>query len=152
MLARTPGMEHRMRRAAILAATAAAALGGAPALAGPYADYGGRELYQRFCASCHGSSGFGDGPVADSLEVVVPDLTRMYQRSGGSFPEERVRRIVDGRQVYPVHGTRHMPVWGQELWVEQGASPAAEAEVRGMVDRLVAYLRSIQQAGAGDGQ
>lgn len=143
-----------MRRAltvAILAATAAV-LAGAPAVAGPYADYGGRELYERFCASCHGDTGFGDGPVADSLDVIVPDLTRMYQRSGGSFPEERVRRIIDGRQVYPVHGSRYMPVWGQALWVEAGATPEAAAEAQGMVDRLVGYLRSIQQGGAGDGQ
>jgi hypothetical protein len=151
IMARTSCMEHRMRRATTLTA-AALVLASAPAVAGPYADYGCRELYQRFCASCHGAAGLGDGPVADSLRVVVPDLTRMYQRGGGSFPEERVRRIIDGRQVYPVHGTRHMPVWGQELWIEQGATPAAEAEVRGMVDRLVDYLRSLQRGGTGDGQ
>lgn len=143
-----------MRRAATVAflAATAAILAGVPAHAGPYADYGGRQLYERFCASCHGGTGFGDGPVADSLDVIVPDLTRMYQRNGGSFPEERVRRIIDGRQVYPVHGSRFMPVWGQALWVEAGATPEAAAEVQGMVDRLVGYLRSIQQGGAGDGQ
>jgi len=113
--------------------------------AGPYAEYSGRQLYERFCASCHGEAGFGDGAVAPSLKVMVPDLTRMYQRSGGKFPEERVRRIIDGRQVYPVHGTRFMPVWGQELWIEEGASQQADDEVKKMVDRLVDYLRSIQQ-------
>lgn len=113
--------------------------------AGPFAEYSGRELYTRFCASCHGDAGFGDGPVAPSLKVLVPDLTRMYRRSGGRFPEERVRRIIDGRQTYPVHGTRLMPVWGQELWIEEGATAEAEAETRRLVDRLVEYLRSIQQ-------
>lgn len=118
---------------------------GAAGAESPYAAYGGRELYERFCASCHGEAGFGDGPVAPALKVIVPDLTRLYQRSGGRFPEELVRRIIDGRQVYPVHGSRFMPVWGQELWVEQGANAAAGAEVERMVDRLVDYLRSIQQ-------
>lgn len=115
------------------------------AFAGPYSDFTGRQLYARFCASCHGEAGFGDGPVAPALQVVVPDLTRMYQRNSGTFPEERVRRIIDGRQVYPVHGSRFMPVWGQELWLEEGANPQAAAEVGRMVDRLVDYLRSIQQ-------
>jgi mono/diheme cytochrome c family protein len=83
------------------------------------------QLYERFCASCHGEAGFGDGPVAPALKVMIPDLTRMYQRNGGKFPEERVRRIIDGREVFPIHGSRYMPVWGQELWVEQGASQQA---------------------------
>jgi mono/diheme cytochrome c family protein len=133
-----------MREAATLIAVFTV-LAGAPAHAGPYADYTGRQLYERFCASCHGEAGFGDGPVAPALKVMIPDLTRMYQRNGGKFPEDRVRRIIDGREVYPVHGTRFMPVWGQELWIEQGASQQADAEVGKMVDKLVDYLRSIQQ-------
>jgi mono/diheme cytochrome c family protein len=120
-------------------------LAGGTAVAETFSDYTGRQLYGRFCASCHGEAGFGDGPVAPSLKVMVPDLTRLYQRSGGQFPEDRVRRIIDGRQVYPVHGTRYMPVWGQELWVEGGASQQADAEVKKIVDKLVGYLRSIQQ-------
>ena len=132
-----------MRTAAMIAAFSCFA--SATALAGEFSDYSGRQLYERFCASCHGEAGFGDGPVAPALKVMVPDLTRMYQRSGGKFPEERVRMIIDGRQVYPIHGTRYMPVWGQELWVEQGASQQADADVKKMVDRLVDYLRSIQQ-------
>ena len=117
----------------------------AAASADEFSAYTGRQLYERFCASCHGEAGFGDGPVAASLKVVVPDLTRMYQRNGARFPEERVRKIIDGRQLYPVHGTRYMPVWGQELWVEEGADAKAEANVGKIVDKLVDYLHSIQQ-------
>lgn len=133
-----------MRTPAIFLALLAG-LSSASLQAGPYGEYTGRQLYERFCASCHGEAGFGDGAVAPALKVMVPDLTRMYQRSGGKFPEERVRRIIDGREVYPVHGTRFMPVWGQELWIEAGASDEAAAEVARLVDRLVEYLRSIQQ-------
>lgn len=75
-------------------------------------SYSGAELYQRFCASCHGYSGFGDGPVASQLKVSVPDLTRIAKRHGGVFPAEDVRRIIDGRSVHMAHGTRTMPVWG----------------------------------------
>ncbi len=132
-----------MRATATVAVFALMASGAA--LAGPFGDYTGRQLYERFCASCHGDAGFGDGPVAPSLKVMVPDLSRLYQRHGRKFPEEQVRKIIDGRQLYPVHGTRYMPVWGQELWVEEGASQQADAEVKKIVDRLVEYLRSIQQ-------
>jgi mono/diheme cytochrome c family protein len=116
-----------------------------PAWAGTFDDYTGRQLYERFCASCHGESGFGDGPVALALKVVVPDLTRLYRANGGRFPEERVRRIIDGREVYPVHGTRYMPVWGQELAAAEGASPEANAQAERTITKLVDYLHSIQQ-------
>ncbi|MCK6370160.1 MAG: cytochrome c [Gammaproteobacteria bacterium] len=132
-----------MRMAAAMAAIFL--LGSVSAVAGVFSDYSGRQLYERFCASCHGPAGFGDGAVAPSLKVMVPDLTRIYRRSGGAFPEERVRRIIDGRQAYPAHGTRLMPVWGQAFPVEEGGSAEAQVESEQLVGRLVEYLRSIQQ-------
>lgn len=143
-----PTSPHREGDAGVRAKafiTGLAVLACRPASADVFADYTGRQLYERFCASCHGDAGFGDGPVAPSLKVMVPDLTRMYQRSGGRFPEERVRRIVDGREVYTAHGTRYMPVWGHEFAAEQGATPQAELEAQRIVTKLVDYLRSIQQ-------
>lgn len=116
----------------------------ASAGAGPFDDYTGRELYARFCASCHGSLGLGDGPVAASLKVMVPDLTRL-QGPATSFPEERVRRAIDGRDVYVAHGSRNMPVWGAVLAAEGGGDEAAQATAGRAIDRLVAYLRSIQR-------
>jgi mono/diheme cytochrome c family protein len=110
-----------------------------------FSDYSGEELYQRFCASCHGDDGYGDGPVAASLKVTIPDLTRMYQRHGGRFPEQKIREIIDGRQVIPVHGSRFMPVWGQQFFVGEGADQQAEARLNRIVDKLVDYIRSIQQ-------
>lgn len=96
----------------------------------PLADYTGAELFGRFCASCHGSRGFGDGPVAPSLKVMIPDLTELSKRSGGKFPAERVREIVDGRAVLPAHGTRLMPVWGYELEARAGAGDSPGAHPR----------------------
>jgi len=104
-------------------------------------SYGGAELYQRLCASCHGHSGLGDGPVASQLKVLVPDLTRIARRHGGVFPAEDVRHIVDGRSVHMAHGTRTMPVWGYEFSATEDATSTAAGE---LVRRLVEYLRSIQ--------
>jgi mono/diheme cytochrome c family protein len=104
-------------------------------------SYSGAELYQRFCASCHGRSGLGDGPVASQLKVSVPDLTRIAQRHGGMFPTEDVRRIIDGRSVHMAHGTRTMPVWGYDF---RAGSDTDSVAVDELVRRLVEYLRSIQ--------
>ncbi len=116
------------------------------AFAQGFAAYSGEELYQRFCGSCHGPEGRGDGPVASSLSVLVPDLTRLYQRRGNRFPAAEIRDVIDGRSVVIAHGTRFMPVWGYEFWVEEGADVVAEEEARIMIDRLVNFLESIQYA------
>jgi mono/diheme cytochrome c family protein len=93
--------------------------------------YGGPDLYQHYCASCHGVGGHGDGPVAAALKVQLPDLTEIAQRHGGTFPIADVRVTIDGREVPPAHGTLTMPVWGQQL--DDRA-----------ISRLLAYLQSIQ--------
>lgn len=112
----------------------------------PLLAYTGPQLYQRFCASCHGPQAYGDGPVAPTLKVMVPDLTRIARRQqGGEFPEERIREIVDGRAVLPAHGLRDMPVWGYELEAQAPADQPGRAAAQSLIDRLVAYLRSIQQ-------
>jgi mono/diheme cytochrome c family protein len=105
--------------------------------------YSGAQLYGRFCASCHGPGAHGDGPVAASLRVLVPDLTLLANRHGGTFPAEQVRKIIDGRTVQPPHGPRDMPVWGTEFRVATSSAPDQRSSDN-LIDRLVDYLRTIQ--------
>ena len=107
--------------------------------------YSGAELFGRFCASCHGEEGRGDGPVAATMSVPVPDLTREAARNGGTFPAARLAEIIDGRSPVVAHGARQMPVWGFEFWWEAGADRAAEPQARETIDRLVEFLRTIQE-------
>ena len=106
--------------------------------------YNGAQLYQRFCAACHGVRGLGDGPVAADLNVMVPDVTRIARRHGGVYPAEDVRRIIDGRSVHVAHGTRDMPVWGYEFRQAGATDTSGGKSADELVQRLVDYLRSIQ--------
>jgi hypothetical protein len=108
------------------------------------ADYSGEEIFARFCASCHGEMAHGDGPVARSLGVMVPDLTKITQRYG-NFPTNQIRDTIDGRGArIDAHGLRTMPVWGYEFYVEEGGDVTAQQEMRKTIAKLVDYLRSIQ--------
>jgi hypothetical protein len=79
------------------------------------------------------------------IEIGVPDLTRIAERHQGEFPTENVRRTIDGRWDRREHGARDMPVWGWQLYDSQSQNDAeARAQVNSMIDRLVAYVRSIQ--------
>jgi mono/diheme cytochrome c family protein len=111
-------------------------------------DYSGEEIFGRFCASCHGESAKGDGPVARGLSKVPPDLTQISRRYGG-FPADRVRDTIDGRNLIAEHGTREMPVWGYEFWIEQGGDVVAQRDMHTVINRLVEYLRSLQEEPAG---
>jgi mono/diheme cytochrome c family protein len=108
-------------------------------------DYSGEELFGRFCASCHGAGARGDGPVSRSLNVVVPDLTTIARRYG-DFPAGAIRDVIDGRGIdRRVHGTREMPVWGYEFWIEEGGDVNAQRAVRDAINKLVEYLRGVQR-------
>jgi mono/diheme cytochrome c family protein len=118
----------------------------APAGAADFSTYSGAELYHRFCASCHGAALGGDGPVSKTFTIQVPDLTRIAARHGGQFPENWVFGVIDGREGMMAHGPRDMPVWGMELWREQGADITAGAKTRDAISRLVEFLREHQAA------
>lgn len=103
----------------------------------------GEQLYVRHCASCHGISGKGDGPVAPSLAILPPDLTTLTQQ--GRFDETNLMAIIDGRRVVPVHGPREMPVWGAVFSDGHEDSPYQEYTTLLHTETLVEYLRTIQE-------
>jgi mono/diheme cytochrome c family protein len=117
----------------------------AAARAQDFSSYSGAQLYARFCASCHGDTGFGDGVVAASFSIMVPDLTRIAKRQGGVYPADKVRQIIDGRTPMRPHGTREMPVWGYEFYAQNEAKPDAQRKTEEMVKRLADYVESLQR-------
>lgn len=111
----------------------------------PAAAPDGAQLYRTWCASCHGLTGQGNGPLAPMLKRMPPDLTVIASRNSGIFPTARIRRVVDGREVES-HGDPDMPIWGAAFRTsEEGLS--AEA-VKARIDAIVAFLESIQKRNA----
>jgi hypothetical protein len=101
-------------------------------------------MYERYCASCHGVSGKGDGPVAQSLRRSPADLTTLAKRAGDRFDEARVLAIIDGRRQVAEHGPREMPVWG-EVFDEARRRQLYTRYTSLLQSRLlVDYLRSLQ--------
>ena len=104
----------------------------------------GSDLYKRYCASCHGLEGRGDGPLAATLKVQPADLTRIAQRAGGRFDESEVMSKIDGRYLVAAHGPREMPVWGARFEEEHRTEPYSVYVGLLQSRALVDYLRSIQ--------
>ena len=105
----------------------------------------GQGLYLQHCASCHGESGDGKGPLAESLKRAPSDLRRIAERNRGKFDESDVMRFIDGRRTVAEHGPREMPVWGA-VFEEKNRPESYPAYTSLLHSRaLTDYLRSIQQ-------
>jgi mono/diheme cytochrome c family protein len=102
----------------------------------------GAKIFQYHCAVCHGVDGRGHGPDSVVLKHPVPDLTLISQRSGGKFPFQRVKEIIDGKEPgLHAHGDREMPIWGPIF--HEVESDEDWGEVR--LDAITKHMESIQQ-------
>ena len=109
----------------------------------------GRDLYDRFCAACHGANGQGDGVMQEVLTLSPTDLTGLTAEAQGEFPLVYVIRRIDGRHPILAHGGE-MPLFGS--WFEGDGPDVALSGPGGqpvMVSRpiadLVAYLEQLQR-------
>jgi mono/diheme cytochrome c family protein len=113
--------------------------------AGPPARMAGALLFRSYCVSCHGATARGDGPLADHLRSRPPDLTLIAHRDGGTFDEEKVRRIIDGRTPVKGHGGPDMPVWHDVFRVAEEGEGYGEEKVAGRIQSLVEHLAAVQR-------
>ncbi len=113
-------------------------------------DFGKRE-FETNCASCHGVSGKGNGPLLEFLRRSPPDLTLLTKKNQGVFPMNRLYEVIEGGNV-PAHGARDMPVWGREYRIKDAeyymdtpypVSP--EAMVRTRLLALLEYINRLQE-------
>jgi mono/diheme cytochrome c family protein len=133
---------------ALIAGWAVARAGGqdAPQLTGPenirmIASIDGPTLFQTYCAVCHGNSGKGGGPMAESLKIPPSDLTRIASHNGGEFPLTLVEKVISGEEeVTKGHGTRAMPIWGPIFSQIAWDQDLGRLRTRNLAD----YIKSIQ--------
>jgi mono/diheme cytochrome c family protein len=134
----------------VAALVLAGALLSAAPVQGARASYSsaGQMYYMRYCATCHGKEGKGNGPLSTQLKKPASDLTTLSKTHGGKFPYNEVLGILDGEEPFPAHGSAEMPAWGDTFQADVGTGggdAAAEAAVRGRLMLITDYLRSIQQ-------
>jgi mono/diheme cytochrome c family protein len=102
----------------------------------------GAKIYQYYCAACHGVDARGHGPASVALKHPVPDLTLIARRTGGKFPYQQVKEIIDGtRPGLIAHGNREMPVWGPIF--HQVEADQDWGEIR--LDAVTKYIESKQE-------
>jgi mono/diheme cytochrome c family protein len=87
----------------------------------------GKKLYLTYCSSCHGETGKGDGPAAQSLPVKPANHTAGATMN--QFTDKFLMEIIS-KGGGAVGKSPMMPAWGGAL-------------KEGQLQDLVAYVRSI---------
>jgi mono/diheme cytochrome c family protein len=119
----------------------------------------GKQLYMKYCASCHGQNGTGDGVVGAMLTPKASDLTQIAKKNDGRFPFYEVMLLINGRSptaqnqdtslpgLPKAHGDPGMPVWG-EIFSRQEMSEGTPMDLQlattGKIMMITEYLQSIQ--------
>ncbi len=106
----------------------------------------GAELYQHYCATCHGLDATGHGPMAGVL-VIQPTNLKALADADGVFPTARVVARIDGRDPLVSHGSP-MPVYGPYFEGNDTAikTPAGQPILTSKpIADLVEYLKTLQE-------
>jgi mono/diheme cytochrome c family protein len=102
----------------------------------------GKEMFESYCAVCHGTDGKGGGPAASALKVAPTNLSSLSKNNGGKYPSLKVSAAIRGDADVTAHGTKEMPVWGSLF---RDLSQGHEGEVQQRVNNLTKYIESLQE-------
>jgi len=104
-------------------------------------SYSGKEMFNSYCAVCHGKDGKGNGPAASAMKAPPTDLSVLAQKNGGKYPSAHVAAVIGGQENNPAHGSKDMPMWGQLF---SSISEGHEAQVQQRIANLVKYIEGLQ--------
>ena len=94
-----------------------------------------KQMFNSYCAPCHGVSGKGDGPAAAALNPKPANLTEYAKRRGGTFSAKDFEDKLNGMAMAPAHGNSQMPVWGP-IFRQLGNEQLRVANLRKYVESL----------------
>lgn len=101
----------------------------------------GKETFLKYCASCHGTEGKGDGPAAFALKPPPSDLTTLSERHEGKYPSGYVSALLKFGRSIVAHGSDDMPVWGSRFkMIDPDHDPTGQEHV----DDVVVFIESLQ--------
>lgn len=100
----------------------------------------GNATFTRYCASCHGKTGNGNGPAAFAMKAPPPDLTTLAKRHEGNFPAGYVSALLKFGRNLAAHGSEDMPVWGTRF---RSLDPEKDPTGQKHIDDIVAYIQSL---------
>jgi mono/diheme cytochrome c family protein len=107
----------------------------------PTSAASGKDMFNQYCAPCHGTDGKGNGPAASAMKTAPTDLTQLSKKHDGKYPASYVAGIMKFGSGLPSHGSADMPVWGPLF---HSLDKYHEAVVQQRISNLVTYIETLQ--------
>lgn len=101
----------------------------------------GKQIFAKYCASCHGIDGKGDGPAASALMPPPAALSSLTRRHNGTYPAGYVGAFLKFGRSLAAHGSEDMPVWGLRF---RELDPVHDPTGQQHIDDVVAYVALLQ--------
>ena len=101
----------------------------------------GKEMYNQYCAPCHGTDGRGNGPAAPAMKAAPLDLTQLTKKHDGKYPAAYVSGILRFGSGPASHGSEDMPVWGPLF---RSLDKYHDSAVQQRVSNLTSYIETLQ--------
>jgi mono/diheme cytochrome c family protein len=102
----------------------------------------GKQMYENYCATCHGTTGVGNGSAAPALKTPPANLTLLASKNNGSFPGDHIAAELRFGVTNPAHGSADMPIWG-DLFSTMGSDGRDQAKLR--IRNITDYLKTLQK-------
>jgi len=101
----------------------------------------GKQMFEQYCAACHGLDGKGSGPAATAMKVPPTDLTQLTKKHGGKYPDNSVASVLKFGNGPGAHGSADMPVWGPLLKSLDKYHDTTEQQ---RISNIVNYIETLQ--------
>jgi len=108
----------------------------------PTSAASGKEMFNQYCATCHGIDGKGNGPAASAMKAPVTDLTQLAKKHDGKYPANSVASVLKfGGGPAASHGSAEMPVWGPLF---KSLDKYHDTVVQQRISNIVNYIETLQ--------
>lgn len=107
----------------------------------PTSAASGKDMFNQYCAPCHGADAKGNGPAATAMKSAPTDLTQLTRKHDGKFPAAKVASVLNFGSGLPSHGSADMPVWGPLF---RSLDKYHDSVVQQRVSNIIGYIESLQ--------